>query len=305
MPNPIVRRRIIQPHAASAPAAPSSLTAVNAPTGVALTWADNSNNETGFKIYRDGVLIHTTAANATSYTDTGATNGTTHTYSVKATNGATDSAAATTTGKYVYLSETFAAASGDIGGTALDTASAGGKTWSAFFTQITGNEKGLRRASGKSQNTLSGTDDGGSHYVDFESANQHVIMTVKCRDVLGGGTQLAFGYFRLKDTDEYWTLWWDTSAGDQYMRMYTREPAYTARGSDYDWTVYSGAESTWHIKFIGNDFAVYHSSDLVTPKISGTGITVHNTQTKVGVGVYDGNSATLTYIADFICQATT
>lgn len=62
----------------TAPSAPSDLDATaDAETGhVTLTWTDTSDNETGFRVYRKTViagtwtLIHTTAADATSYIDT-------------------------------------------------------------------------------------------------------------------------------------------------------------------------------------------------------------------------------------------
>ena len=60
-----------------------------------LSWNDNSDNEVGFKVERAGSLITTTAANAISYSDSGLSCGTTYSYSVKATNAAGDSSAAT------------------------------------------------------------------------------------------------------------------------------------------------------------------------------------------------------------------
>ncbi len=65
-------------------------------TQINLSWTDNSNNETGFKITRKGSLINTTSANATSYNDTALTCGTTYHYSVQATDGTNDSTADTT-----------------------------------------------------------------------------------------------------------------------------------------------------------------------------------------------------------------
>jgi hypothetical protein len=80
------------------PAAPSNLTA--SPSGkraINLTWTDNSNNETGFKIERgtDGVnfsQITTVGANVTSYKNSGLTSGVRYYYRVRATSGAGDSA---------------------------------------------------------------------------------------------------------------------------------------------------------------------------------------------------------------------
>lgn len=58
---------------------------------VVLAWVDRSSNETGFEIYRRGgvgsySLLKTTAANVTTYTDTGLTIGTTYTYFVRSIN---------------------------------------------------------------------------------------------------------------------------------------------------------------------------------------------------------------------------
>src|SRR5262249_51892325 len=71
-------------------AAPSNLkaTAVSA-SQIYLTWQDNSTNETGIQIERslDGetwVLLTTVGPNATSYSDTGLTAGTTYYYRVRA-----------------------------------------------------------------------------------------------------------------------------------------------------------------------------------------------------------------------------
>jgi hypothetical protein len=80
---------------------------------IGLVWADNSSDETGFKIYRSTspdtgfTLLTTTAANATSYTDSTTTAATTYYYYVVATNAVGDAApsnisGATTTRVYKY-----------------------------------------------------------------------------------------------------------------------------------------------------------------------------------------------------------
>jgi hypothetical protein len=80
------------------PAAPSNLTASATGRGqINLTWTDNSNNESGFKIYRslDGstwTLINTVGVNVTSYSDPGLASGTMYFYRVKSFNGAGTSA---------------------------------------------------------------------------------------------------------------------------------------------------------------------------------------------------------------------
>ena len=81
-----------------APAPPSNLTITSVLSNqVGLSWSDNSNNETGFKIQRKTGLagtyvdIRTTAANVTSYTNSGLTDGTLYYYRVCATNATGDS----------------------------------------------------------------------------------------------------------------------------------------------------------------------------------------------------------------------
>lgn len=84
-----------------APIDPSGLAAATndaAPTSaIDLEWSDNSNDETGFEIERSPngstgwTLIHTTAADATSFTDTGLSSNTTYYYRVRAVNDDGDS----------------------------------------------------------------------------------------------------------------------------------------------------------------------------------------------------------------------
>jgi len=69
-------------------------------TQINLLWIDNSSDETGFKIFRDGVDLLPSpkvGANITSFSDTGLICGTTYSYTVKATNAAGDSAGVTAT----------------------------------------------------------------------------------------------------------------------------------------------------------------------------------------------------------------
>ncbi len=71
------------------PTAPSNatVTVITPPSTIQLSWTDNSSNEYGFRVYRDGALVDTTAVNATSYTFTGLSCGTSYTLSVAAFNG--------------------------------------------------------------------------------------------------------------------------------------------------------------------------------------------------------------------------
>lgn len=99
------------------PAAPSGLTATVAGSAVInLSWTDNSSNETGFKIYRNGSLIYTAAANVASYSDTGLTANTSYSYYIKATNDAGDSlATASASATVSQVSSGTAASTGSSG----------------------------------------------------------------------------------------------------------------------------------------------------------------------------------------------
>jgi len=83
------------PQVPSAPAAPSGLTGAykSKPSRrVNLTWVDNANNETGFRVYRstDGgatwTLLTQLGANATSYSDSAVVSGSSYRYRVLAYN---------------------------------------------------------------------------------------------------------------------------------------------------------------------------------------------------------------------------
>jgi fibronectin type 3 domain-containing protein len=70
--------------------APSGLSGYSSTAGTQapLTWNDNSQNEASFKVYKNGVLLYTTAVNAEAYTATGLTPGATYTFYIKAYNAA-------------------------------------------------------------------------------------------------------------------------------------------------------------------------------------------------------------------------
>lgn len=81
-----------------APDSPSNLTAESLSQSiVSLQWLDNSDNEDGFKIYRDYGLIITVNANAITYQDTGLELGTSYQYAIRAYNGAGESQAVVVT----------------------------------------------------------------------------------------------------------------------------------------------------------------------------------------------------------------
>ena len=77
----------------TAPALPNNLAiAATATDKINITWADKSNNETGFEVYRsfkpvlDYNIIYTSAANVTQYQDTGLLANTLYYYKIKAIN---------------------------------------------------------------------------------------------------------------------------------------------------------------------------------------------------------------------------
>jgi len=89
--------RINAYNAVNLPSAPSSFSATSASSNqINLSWTDNSLNELGFKIERkSGSATYTQIAiasrNATSYSDTGLSAGTTYTYRIRAYNNIGDS----------------------------------------------------------------------------------------------------------------------------------------------------------------------------------------------------------------------
>lgn len=79
------------------PATPTALTgSVLSGSTVSLNWQDNSGNEEGYRIYRNGVSIGSVGANSTSYQDGGLACGTTYSYYVRAYRSSIDSNASNT-----------------------------------------------------------------------------------------------------------------------------------------------------------------------------------------------------------------
>jgi hypothetical protein len=141
-------------------AAPADLRGFTLNTSqIKLNWTDNSNDETGFNIYRDGNLIGSVpsvAANTVAYTDSGLTCGTAYSYMVKSVLGTAESAATSlsvsteacpntsppwaptglvATGKTVYVALEWTDNSSKESGYVIQRAS-DGATWNTVFTTI-------------------------------------------------------------------------------------------------------------------------------------------------------------------------
>ncbi len=81
----------------SIPQYPSNLsTDVLHSNRIKVSWQDNSDNEDGFRIYRNGNKIATVGPNTTSYTDTGLSPGTSYSYAVTAFNDSGESGVSST-----------------------------------------------------------------------------------------------------------------------------------------------------------------------------------------------------------------
>ncbi len=75
------------PGAPAVPSAPAGLTASAGNGQVTLSWSPNSeSNHAGYNVYRNGVKINPSLITATTYANTGLTNGTTYSFQVSAVN---------------------------------------------------------------------------------------------------------------------------------------------------------------------------------------------------------------------------
>src|SRR5512132_2117733 len=102
-------------------------------SAINLSWADQSNNETGFKIERalgGGAFsqVATVGANVTIYADSGLTASTNYSYRVRASNTAGDSAYSNTASATTQAAATIPAAPSGLGATAASS-SAINLTW--------------------------------------------------------------------------------------------------------------------------------------------------------------------------------
>lgn len=293
MPSPVVIRRVIaRGSQASGPAAPSSLTVTQGDTGPLLQWTDNSSNETGFKIYKDGVLIYTTAANATSYTPT-VTSGVSYTYTVKATNANGDSAASNAVAFtwVAPIEDTFNRSSADLVGDTPDVYS-NGNLW-------------IQR-SGGSQTLQCDTTVGGSsagrcypgtinqtpiNLIDFGQGDMVVKGIGQFRSGGTGSREMRlYGRAESSQFTDYWFVQWSRAASDatapSFILWEITAGVSTNRGS------YGSAHTTGERTIIwtmsGNNHTVnYEGVDRITYSSAN-----HTDHTYGGVFVYEQTTNT-------------
>lgn len=131
----------------NAPAAPTNLMASNiTTTSVTLTWQDNANNETGYRVSRqlasnNSQLVATLQANSTTFTDTGLSSGSPYEYVVAAFNLAGPSAGDAVSFQTLASAPTGVQANG--GGNSVNlnwSASTGASSYNIYRGTVAGGE---------------------------------------------------------------------------------------------------------------------------------------------------------------------
>ncbi|HSX24641.1 MAG TPA: fibronectin type III domain-containing protein, partial [Candidatus Andersenbacteria bacterium] len=203
-------------------------------TSITWTWTDNSDNETGFKLYdSSNTLIATIAANTTSYTETGLTRDTNYTrylvaYNSTSTSNATSNVTVTTNSNNPNSFSLISPADGALSGSGLPTFSFYKSTETAgtisSYTLYVGNTSytGIP-ASGSAASSPSTSTDYKDTYTaqyfnegDGNSTNDTISVTLK-------GTPIPDGkyswYVKAIDTDGNTTV-----TGDRTIRIDATRP---------------------------------------------------------------------------------
>jgi hypothetical protein len=186
----------------TAPAAPSGLSAsASSSSQINLSWADNSSNETGFKIERKTgsggtyAQIATVGAGVTTYSNTGLTASTTYYYRVRSTNSAGDSA---------YSNE--ANATTQTGGTELltnggfDTGSASPWVLATYSSVVTTSPQAGSYCAKMMGNGTTSSSNFYQTVAGFNGTTKTLRFYLKMSSGEGTTTAYDFLYVRLKNT---------------------------------------------------------------------------------------------------------
>jgi hypothetical protein len=136
---------------------PGYLTGTASTNSVILRWEDYAKNESGYEIWRDGTLVHTTGQNGVSWTDTGLYSSRWYAYQVRAVNALTGGAASDTLN--IFTSDPPNSPS------ALIVTPTGTTTMRLAWTDNADNETGF---------TILRSDDGGANYTPVGTVGANV-----------------------------------------------------------------------------------------------------------------------------------
>jgi hypothetical protein len=242
-----------------APAAPTSLAATaSSSTQINLSWADNSNNETGFVIERSATSgsgyasIATVGSNVTSYQNTGLTAATTYYYRVKATNSAGDSG-------YSNVANATTQSSG--GGTTTITIDGNASDWASISAISTSGNGGLT--------TLKAYSDASNLYL-----------------LVQGTTNTNYIIFINKDntTTTGYTGLWNPEGSDYVLENGTLSRYNGTGGTNWGWTS-SGVTQT--------GISAVKNASVIEVKIPKANISGLGTVIKVGVDIENSSWTTV------------
>jgi len=169
----------------SLPTAPSGLVATSAASdSISLSWLDNSNNETGFRIERGTTStgpftqIATTSTGVTTYSDTGLTASTTYYFRVRANNSAGDSAFSS-----VATATTLTTTTRPVAPSSLAATAASSSSISLSWVDNSNNETGFRieRATGSTGGSFTQIATVGAGVVAFSDTGRAASTTYRYR----------------------------------------------------------------------------------------------------------------------------
>ncbi len=213
---------------ASAPTAPSALSLnVISATQVNLTWTDNSNNETSFRIERKTgsggtyAEIGSTATNVNTYSDTTAAAGTTYFYRVRARNGVGDSA---------YCAEQSATTPSGvpIAPSALTLLAVSSRQVNLAWTNNANNATSVRverkTGAGGTYSEIASVAQNAVSYADkTTAASTTYFYRVRARNAAGDSAYLTEQSITTPNTVTLWTANIQHGAGTDDVANYTRQ----------------------------------------------------------------------------------